>query len=69
MLAPETDIEDIIQQYPYLMGPLADAGLICMRCGEAVWGTLAELAESKGLKNLDEIIIKLNREQKRNKIF
>ncbi|MEE8335971.1 MAG: hypothetical protein V3S48_06000 [Candidatus Neomarinimicrobiota bacterium] len=69
MLAPEMEIEDIIQQYPYLMGPLADAGLICMRCGEAVWGTLAELAESKGLKNLDEIIIKLNREQKRDKIF
>lgn len=51
MLAPEMEIEDIIRQYPYLMGPLA------------------ELAESKGLKNLDEMIIKLNSEQKRNKIF
>ena len=64
MLIPQTEIEDILQQYPYLVGPLADAGLICMCCGEAVWGTLAELAESKGLKNIDEIIIKLNEEYK-----
>ncbi|MBC8216784.1 MAG: DUF1858 domain-containing protein [Candidatus Marinimicrobia bacterium] len=60
MINENTLIEDLVQDHPKLVGPLADYGLVCIRCGEPVWGTLKELAEDKGVKYLDEIIGEMN---------
>ncbi len=60
MITADILIEDLVQMYPKLVGPLADYGLVCIRCGEPIWGTLKELAEDKGIKNLDEIIGEMN---------
>ncbi len=53
-------IEDLVRDYPALVRPLADMGLICIRCGEPIWGTLGELMERKGVTNQENIIQKLN---------
>ena len=54
-------IEDLVRDYPEVIGPLSDMGIICIACGEPVWGTLEELVNKKELNNLDEIINKLNK--------
>lgn len=60
MLAKHTYIEDLVRDYPEVVRPLAEKGLICIACGEPVWGTLGELAESKSISNIDTIIEELN---------
>lgn len=41
-------VEDLIESHPALVGFLIEKGLPCLVCGEAFWGTLAELARSRG---------------------
>lgn len=53
-------IEDLVQEYPKLVGPLKEAGIVCLACGEAVWGTLEAQAVEKGLGNIDEIVERMN---------
>ncbi len=60
MLNKEIYIEDLVEKYPELVIPLKNQGIICIACGEPVWGTLGELMDRKELKNQDEIIANLN---------
>ncbi len=57
----DTTIEEIVEKYPELVRPLMEYGIKCIACGEPVWGTLEENAEEKGITNLDEIIVELNK--------
>ena len=41
-------VEDLIKSHPTLIGFLVHKGLPCVVCGEAFWGTLEELARSRG---------------------
>lgn len=59
-ITSDTTIEYVVSQYPELIRPLMEYGIKCVVCGEPLWGTLAENAYSKGIKNLDEIIDRLN---------
>jgi methionine synthase II (cobalamin-independent) len=54
-------IEDLVREYPEVISPLSEFGIVCIACGEPVWGTLEELVNKKGLLNLDEILEKLNK--------
>ncbi len=36
MITKNIYIEELVEQYPELISPLADFGLICIRCGEPV---------------------------------
>jgi hypothetical protein len=56
-ITPNITIEELVEHYPASVGILRKHGLICIICGEPVWGTLQELAERKGLD--DEIIRKI----------
>ncbi len=60
-ITKDTLIEDLVGNHPETVQPLQEMGVRCIRCGEAVWGTLEENVRQKGLKNLDEIILYLNR--------
>jgi methionine synthase II (cobalamin-independent) len=64
MLRKEMFIEDVVREYPEAVRPLAKAGLVCVACGEPLWGTLAELAREKGLQDVDNILNKINRHLK-----
>jgi len=61
MIFADTYIEDLVREYPILIRPLSEHKLVCIACGEPVWGTLAEPAESKGITNLDSIIEEMNK--------
>ncbi len=56
----KTLIEEIVEKHPKLVRPLQEHGIVCIRCGEPVWGSLEEMAGEKGIKNLDEIVKKMN---------
>jgi iron-sulfur cluster repair protein YtfE (RIC family) len=44
-----TMIEDLVEQLPESVSFLREKGIVCIVCGEPVWGTLAEVARQKGL--------------------
>jgi len=60
VISKDTDIEDIVNDYPELVRPLKDYGIACIMCGEPVWGTLKEIAKLKNIQNLDEIVNTMN---------
>lgn len=55
-LSADILVEDLVEAYPELVGPLAFRGVVCIVCGEAYWGTLEELAASKGITDMDGLI-------------
>jgi len=61
MISIDSDIEDIVNDYPELIRPLKEHGIVCIACGEPVWGTLGELAKSKNINTIDKIIDEMNR--------
>jgi methionine synthase II (cobalamin-independent) len=61
MVTRDSIVEDIVRECPEMIGPLARFGLVCISCGEPVWGTLGELAERKGIRNLNDIIQQINK--------
>ncbi len=51
MIAKNIYIEDLVNDHPEVISPLAELDIICIACGEPVWGTLEELVNKKGLNN------------------
>lgn len=41
-------LEDLVESHPALVGFLVHKGLPCVVCGEPYWGSLEQLARSKG---------------------
>jgi len=62
LLTKDILVEDLVVAYPELIGPLTRKGVVCIVCGEAYWGTLKELARSKGIENTDQLIKELESE-------
>ena len=56
-----TLIEEIVEKYPELIRPLREHGIVCIRCGEPIWGTLAQVASEKGIEDVDAIVEEMNR--------
>jgi len=55
-ITADVNIEELIEEYPQAAGFLADRGLVCIRCGEPYWGSMRELASTKGLTDqIDEM--------------
>jgi hypothetical protein len=48
-IGPDTSIEELVESYPRSVGFLMDRGVVCLKCGEPVWGTLGEMIAMKGL--------------------
>jgi len=61
LIEKTTSIEDIVNDYPELVKPLMKLGIVCIACGEPVWGTLEEQIREKGINNIDDIIEQLNK--------
>jgi len=53
-------IEDLVNTYPEVIAPLAEMGIVCIACGEPIWGTLGELIASKEIANPEEVYKKIN---------
>lgn len=54
-------IEDLVNDHPELIAPLAEMGIVCVACGEPIWGTLGELISSKEIVNPEEVYKKINK--------
>lgn len=61
MIDGSIDIEDLVNEHPQLIVPLAEMGIVCIACGEPVWGTLGELINQKKLEKPEEIYKKINK--------
>ncbi|RKZ05745.1 DUF1858 domain-containing protein [bacterium] len=55
---PDMTVEDLVEKFPSSVGHLMEKGIVCMICGEPVWGTVGELISDKGLdveKTIEEL--------------
>jgi methionine synthase II (cobalamin-independent) len=61
MIDANISVEELVELYPETVAFLREKGIVCIICGEPVWGTLAELLESKGrMDELDILVSQLN---------
>lgn len=69
MITKDSYIEDVVEQYPFLVPELAYHRIQCIACGEPVWGTIAQQAERKKIENVDQIVAEMNQliEQRQKK--
>jgi len=58
-ITADTVIEDLVQLLPESVRVLSRQGLVCIQCGEPYWGTLQELAASRGVTDLSRILEEL----------
>jgi iron-sulfur cluster repair protein YtfE (RIC family) len=56
---PDIRIEDLVRQMPEASAVLRRFGIVCIQCGEPVWGTLREAATEKGIHDLSEVLAAL----------
>ncbi|MCF7886448.1 MAG: DUF1858 domain-containing protein [Candidatus Marinimicrobia bacterium] len=61
MIDKSTPIEDIVENFPELIKPLRKFGIVCIQCGEPVWGDLGEQMDNKNINGQEQIINKLNK--------
>lgn len=60
-ISRSTFIEEIAEKYPSLIKPLRERGIVCIRCGEPIWGTLEQVAVERGIEDIDQLVDDLNR--------
>ncbi len=56
---PDITIEELVRQRPEASAILRRFGIVCIQCGEPVWGTLREAAAEKGIHDLGEVMAAL----------
>jgi hypothetical protein len=56
-------MEDLIERCPESVGYLVSNRVVCLVCGEPIWGTVREAAEKSGKseEQITEIVDELNR--------
>ena len=67
MITADMEIEDLVNQYPEVVGLLMQRGIVCIQCGTPIWGTLKEAAERKGVTDVKGLVIELNDKLKKEK--
>lgn len=58
-LPADTWMEDALRDFPHTAAFLRERGVVCVQCGEPVWGTLAEAIAEKGL-DVETLLAELN---------
>ncbi len=57
---PDVTIEDLVRERPEAVAILRRFGIVCIQCGEPVWGTLREAAAERGIRDLAEVLAALD---------
>jgi hypothetical protein len=47
-------MEDLVTDFPGIIPILVRYGIVCLECGEPVWGTLGEALNRAGIKNTED---------------
>ena len=57
-----TPIEDLVSEVPGAVKYLFRQGIVCIKFGEPIWGTLEEAARAKGIgdDDIDRFVRELN---------
>jgi len=56
---PDITIEELVRELPESVAVLRRFGIVCIQCGEPVWGTLRDAAAEKGVRDLSEVLAAL----------
>jgi len=62
LITKEKWVEEILEKYPTAQEFLSKKNIVCVMCGEPVWGSLEELMQDKDFSNeeINTIIKELN---------
>lgn len=62
LISRETCLEEIVEFKPQSVSFLAEKGIRCIVCGDIIWGSIADIAISKGFSDeeINIIIDELN---------
>jgi len=58
-LQATTHVEDVVLDFPRAPAFLRRRGIVCIQCGEPVWGTLGEVIAAKG-HDVEAVLAELN---------
>jgi iron-sulfur cluster repair protein YtfE (RIC family) len=56
---PDISVEDLVRQIPEASAILRRFGIVCIQCGEPVWGTLRQAAAEKGILDVSDVLAAL----------
>jgi methionine synthase II (cobalamin-independent) len=54
-------MEDLVRDYPQVVPILVRRGVVCIQCGEPVWGTLGESLQRAGIEDQDLMMNELDK--------
>jgi hypothetical protein len=62
LITKEMWVEEILEKYPTAQEFLSKKNIVCVMCGEPVWGSLEELMQDKdfSVEEINTIIKELN---------
>ena len=55
-ISPDIAIEELVRLMPQAPALLREFGIVCIQCGEPVWGTLRQAAAEKGITDLRPLL-------------
>jgi len=59
MITANDLVEELVERYPDLAAFLLQRGIVCIQCGEPVWGTIGDLLRAKG-QDVNSVVAELN---------
>jgi len=59
-IEPDITIEVLVRRRPEAVAVLRRFGIVCIQCGEPVWGTLREAAAENGIHDLSAVMAALD---------
>lgn len=59
VVSADDQVEDVVREHPTASSFLREWGVVCVQCGEPVWGSLGEIIAAKGL-DVERVIAALN---------
>ena len=54
-------MEDLVRDYPQVVPMLVRRGVVCIQCGEPVWGTLGEALQRAEIEDQDFMLKELDK--------
>lgn len=58
-ISPDITVEELVRLVPRAPALLRSFGIVCIQCGEPVWGTLRQAAAEKGITDLAPVLARL----------
>ena len=61
-ITKDIQIEDLVEQLPQSVSFLRENGIVCIICGEPVWGSLNDIAKQKDFSDdsIEQLVSELN---------